>query len=243
MRLAKAWIVTSKDFKTFTKKSSILYTIIGFETLISVGLPFMLRFIASKAGRVAVLPNFIEAFMFWFVIGATLLPVSIASYSLVGEKVQKSLEPLLATPTTDEEILAGKILAAFIPAIAANFLGAIIFMILVDLFTHSTLNYYFFPNWDIAIILFVLAPVVCVLSVCFNILISSRSTDVRAAQQLGAMVVIPFAAIYVLTEVQVLTLNTTFFLVMAAIVAVLDVVMFMVVRGTFQREEILTKWK
>ncbi len=35
-----------------------------------------------------------NAFSFWFVIGAAFLPVTIASYSLVGEKVQKSLEPL-----------------------------------------------------------------------------------------------------------------------------------------------------
>jgi ABC-2 type transport system permease protein len=64
-----------------------------------------------------------QSFSFWFVMGASLLPTGIASYSLVGEKVQKSLEPLLATPTTDEEILAGKAVAAFIPVIISNYIG------------------------------------------------------------------------------------------------------------------------
>jgi ABC-2 type transport system permease protein len=243
MRLSKAWIVASKDFQTFTKRKSIVYTIVSFETLISVALPLVIRFIASKPGRVAVLPTFIDAFSFWFVIGAAVLPVSIASYSLIGEKVQKSLEPLLATPTTDEEILAGKSLAAFLPAIGSTCVGAVIFMVLVDIFTSGLLKYLYFPNWDIAIILLLLAPLACILAVGYNVLVSSRVSDVRTAQQLGAVIVVPFAAVYFLTEFGVLTLTTSNYLIMAAALAALDVIVFYLVRATFQREEILTKWK
>jgi ABC-2 type transport system permease protein len=243
MRLSKAWTVASKDFKTFTKKKSILYSIIGFEGLISIGMPFILRFIAEKAGREAVLPSFINAFSFWFVIGAALMPVGIASYSLIGEKVQKSLEPLLATPTTDEEILAGKSIAAFLPAIGSNFIGALIFTVLVDLFTYSTLKYLYYPNWDIVIILFLLAPLACILGVGYNILISSRANDVRAAQQLGTLVILPFGAVYFLSEMGVLDLTTNNLLIMAASLVAIDVIVFFLVKATFQREEILTKWK
>jgi ABC-2 type transport system permease protein len=65
---------------------------------------------------------------------------------------------LLATPTTDEEILAGKSIAAFLPAICSNYIGAVIFAVLADLFTYGKLTYLYYPNWDIAIILFLLAP-------------------------------------------------------------------------------------
>jgi ABC-2 type transport system permease protein len=54
------------------------------------------------------LPEVINAFLFFFIIGAVSLPVGIAAYSVVGEKVEKSLEPLLTTPLTDGEILMGK---------------------------------------------------------------------------------------------------------------------------------------
>jgi ABC-type Na+ efflux pump permease subunit len=192
---------------------------------------------------VALLPIYINAFSFLYVIGAALLPVTIASYSLVGEKVQKSLEPLLATPTTDEEILAGKSIAAFLPAIGANYLGALIFTVLVDLFTHSKLNYYYFPNWDIAIILFLLAPLTCLLSVGYNVLVSSRVNDVRTAQQLGMLILLPFGAVYFLSEFKVLTLTTNNLLIMAAVLVVIDAIVFYLVKATFQREEILTKWK
>jgi ABC-2 type transport system permease protein len=243
MRLSKAWIIASKDFKTYTKKKSILYSIVYFELVVSIGIPFIIRFITSKPTAVATLPSLISAFSFLYVIGAALAPVGIAAYSLIGEKVQKSLEPLLATPTTDEEILAGKSIAAFLPAICANYIGALIFMVLVDLFTHSTLNYLYFPNWDIAIILFLLAPLACLLGVGYNILVSSRSNDVRTAQQLGTLIILPFGAIYFLSEIKQLTLTTSNLLIMAACLFVIDMIVFYLVKATFQREEILTKWK
>jgi len=243
MRLSKAWIVASKDFKTFTKRRNILYSIVYFEVFISIGLPFLIRFIANKPSAVALVPAFMNAFSFWFVIGASLLPVGIASYSLVGEKVQKSLEPLLATPTTDEEILAGKSIAAFLPAIGANYVGAVIFAVLADLFTYRQLGYLCYPNWNIAVILFLLAPLACALSVGCNVLISSRVSDARSAQQLGALVVLPFGAVYVLSEIQVLTLTTSHLLIMAAVLAVVDAIVFTLVKATFKRDEILTKWK
>jgi ABC-2 type transport system permease protein len=243
MRLSKAWIVASKDFRTFTKRRSILYSIVYFELAISIGLPFVMRFIANKPSAVPLLPAFMNAFSFWFVIGASLLPVGIASYSLVGEKVQKSLEPLLATPTTDEEILAGKSLAAFLPAMGANYIGAVIFTGLADLFTYRTLTYLYYPNWSIAVILFLLAPLACVLGVGYNVLISSRVSDTRSAYQLGALIVLPFGAVYVLSEIQVLALTTGHLLIMAAVLAVVDVIVFYLVRATFNRDEILTKWK
>ncbi|MGH3295882.1 MAG: ABC transporter permease subunit, partial [Trebonia sp.] len=65
------------------------------------------------------LPQTLNAFLFFFMIYTGALPATIASYSLVGEKIERSLEPLLATPVTDGEVLAGKGLAAFLPPIAA----------------------------------------------------------------------------------------------------------------------------
>jgi len=243
MRLSKAWTVASKDFMTYRNKKSILYSTFYFVGLVSIGVPFILRYVASKPNSAAALPTLMNAFSFLYVIGAALLPLGIASYSLVGEKVQKSLEPLLATPTTDEEILAGKSIAAFFPAIGANLIAAVIFTVLVDLFTYKTLNSLYFPNWNMAIILFLLAPLACILSVGYNVLISSRANDVRTAQQLGALIILPLGAVYLLTELRVLDLNTNTLLIVAASLAAVDVVVFFLAKATFQREEILTKWK
>ena len=175
--------------------------------------------------------------------GVAILPRAIASYSLVGEKIQKSLEPLLATPTTDEEILAGKAIAAFVPAMAANYLGAALYMLFIGIFTANKLGYLYYPNGVIAISLLLLAPLTCILSNGYNVLVSSRSNDTRAAQQVGALIILTFGAIYVLLEINVLPLTTINLLIMSAALLVIDVIVLYMAIATFQREEILTEWK
>jgi hypothetical protein len=54
---------------------------------------------------------------------------------------------------------------------------------------------------------------------------------------------VPFGAVYVLSEISVLPLSSANLLYMAAVLLVVDVILFYVVRATFQRDEILTKWK
>src|SRR5213076_1478161 len=121
-------------------------------------------------------------------------------YSIVGEKVEKSLEPLLATPTTDGEILLGKGISAFLPPIAAIWGGSAVFMVLMDLVTRGTLGYNFFPNWNAGIVLSLVVPPAAIMSVEWNGIISARVSDVRVAMQLGARVALPFGGIYVSGE-------------------------------------------
>ena len=245
MRLSKAWIIASKDFKTFRKKRFIIQSIIGFVLVVSIGLPLIIELVILKAKNppAVVLPVLINAFSFWFVIGPAAIPISIASYSLVGEKVQKSLEPLLAAPVTDSEILVGKSIAAFIPSIASTYIGAVVFMFLIDLFTFGKLTYLYFPNWNIGVILLLLAPLSCIFSIGINVLISSRINDIRAAQQLGTFILIPLAIIYFMSEFKIISLTITNLLIMSAVLFVIDIIVFYIVKATFRREEILTKWR
>ncbi len=83
----------------------------------------------------------------------------------------------------------------------------------------------------------------CILSVEVNVLISSRVSDVRAAQQLGGMVVLPIIIVMLLAStVQTMPL-LTLSLVVSAALAIADVALFYLSKATFQREEILTRWR
>jgi len=245
MRLWKSWTIAAKDFKIFRRKKSIVYSTISFPLLISILLPLVVQFAGAKSGGIpaAVLPSLLNAFSFFFIICAAALPTAIASYSLVGEKVEKSLEPLLATPTTDGEILLGKSLAAFLPPIAATYAGAAIFMALIDSLTFSKLGYLYFPNWSMGIILLLIAPLAAILSVELNVIISARVNDVRAAQQLGLLMVLPFGGIYVAGEIGLISLDTNNLLIISAVLLAVDLILFYISTATFRREEILTRWK
>ena len=245
MRISKAWIVATKDIKVFLRKRYTTYSMIVLPILISIGLPFVLHLVVSRQGAILDtqhLTGLMNAFAFFFAIGASLIPTLLASYSLVGEKVEKSLEPLLGAPITDSELLLGKGIGAFIPSTASLYIGAIVFMVLSDLFTHSALGYYYFPNWTIGIILLILLPFMSILSVEWSVIVSARATDPRAAQLQGVLIAIPLFVIYVATEVGAIKLNTTTIWIISGAAFIVDIILFFLSTKTFQREEILTKW-
>ena len=244
MNFSKSWTIATKDFAIFRQKKTILYTLLAFPLGASLGLPTVLALVVRrKQATFAELVPLTDAFAFFFMIMAVVLATSLAAYSIVGEKTERSLEPLLATPTEDSEILLGKILASFLPSFAATVLGASIFMVFVDLLSRSDLGYYLYPNWTMGAFLLVAAPLACLFSVEVNVLVSTQVSDLRAAQQFGGLLVLPFAALYVMGEIRVLTLNEPTILQVAAGLAVIDVVLFPLMRAAFRREEILTRWK
>jgi len=245
MRLSQAWIVARHDMRMFRQKRGILAGLIALPLGVGLGFPLLVAYVlipSVGSGADAVLPGFIDAFSFWFVIGAASLPTSIASYSIVGEKISKSLEPLLSTPTTDGEILLGKSLAAFLPTILAVWGGSVLFQVLMDLVTRSALGYWYFPNWAMAVMLFVTMPLAALLAIEACVVISARVTDVRSAQQYAGVIFLPFIILYVAAEVK-LTLDATNLLYISAALAVIVGVLYAVSTRSFRREEILTRWK
>ncbi len=246
MRLSQVWIVASHDLGLLRRRRSITAGLVGFPIAVAVGFPLLVDYLLHRSGAAipsSLLGGLIDSFSFFFVIGAATIPVGIASYSIVGEKVEKSLEPLLATPTTDGEILLGKTLAALLPTILAVWAGATLFMILMDRVTSKTLGYLYFPNWEMAVILLALAPLVALFAVEASILISSRVSDVRSAQQLSALVFFPFVLLYVLGEIGVVPLDTTNLLYISGALALVVLGLFALSRETFQRDNILTRWQ
>ena len=247
MRLSKAWIIAARDFKIFRRVKNVWPSIIIFPVILSVGFPLILEYLKIRGNHglaaPGVLPNLLTSFSFFLVIGAAYAPLGIASYSIVGEKVEKSLEPLLATPLTDGEILLGKAISAIIPTLVAMYSAAAVFMVGIDAVTFSTLDHYYFPNWNIATLLLVLMPAAIVMSVLFAVIVSARVNDVRSANSFGVFILFPLLGIYLLSETSVITLDVNTLLIISGIILAVDVALFYVSTKTFRREEILTKWK
>jgi ABC-type Na+ efflux pump permease subunit len=246
MDLQSAWAVAAKDFKIFKRKSTVIYACVVLPLVVGIALPLVVQYALhngkSHGINALTLPRFMDAFSIWFLIGAAVIPTAIASYSLVGEKIEKSLEPLLATPMTDGEILLGKTVSGLVIPVAAMYAGSVIFMVLMDLVTKNTLGYLYYPNWRVGVILLA-APLTSLLSVELNVFISSRLNDVRTAQQVGMLLGLPFIGLYLASELGFFTLNDTNLLILAGAISIIDIALFFVSRATFQREEILTKWK
>lgn len=238
------WTITTKDIGLFIKKKLILFSALILPLILSIGLPILVWFLVNyRDTPIQVLFPIFEAFSFFFIVLSALIPTVIGSYSFVGEKTEKTLEPLLATPTTDDEILLGKSLAAFLPVICMIFISAGIFMVLMNIFTFAKVGYLFFPNWNFGIMILLDSPVACVMSIELSVIVSSRVSDIRSAQQLAALAMVPFILLYLLIELHIITIDVNTLLIIAGIIVIIDICLFFISRGLFQREEILTKWK
>jgi ABC-2 type transport system permease protein len=248
MRLWKSWIVTKKDLSVIRRNKYVFYSLIAMPLVLGVVLPTVFIFaMGAGADQLTREELFQTAYQIanlgtmYFVLIPAILPSIIASYSIVGEKIEKSLEPLLATPTTDGELLLGKSLASFVPCMAVTYLAAAIFVPIIDFWSYTTLGIILIPNLYWALMLIVITPLACVMSVEANIIVSSKVSDIRAAQQLGGIVVLPLIFVVLLGSIVSTSLLLAIGVTAALMIA--DVALFYLSKATFRREEILTKWK
>jgi ABC-2 type transport system permease protein len=182
-------------------------------------------------------------FLLFYMLMPIIIPITIAAYSIVGEKTTRSLEPLLATPISTEELLTGKALAAAIPAVGATWLAFLIFIACLPIVgvSPAVRQYILGPTWLLAV--FLAGPLMSVMAVNFAILVSSRVSDPRAAEQISAVLIVPILALLLGQMAGFLILNVTTMLIFCLIIALIDVGMIYLGAKLFQRETILTKWK
>lgn len=129
-------------------------------------------------------------FMAYFLLIPAMVPMAIATQSVIGEKTARSLEPQLATPMEVSELLVGKALAAAIPAVLATWGVFVLYGLVNGVIADPVLTRLIFNDvWQVAMIS--LVPLICLFSVLLGIIVSSRVNDARTAQQIGGFIVIP----------------------------------------------------
>jgi len=182
-------------------------------------------------------------FLVLFLMMPLMVPVTIAAYSIVGEKITRSLEPLLATPISTTKLLLAKGLAAALPGVVTAWVSYALFLLVARFLVVSDRVFEIFlnPMWLVAML--VLAPLLTVMAVNVGIIVSSRTSDPRAAEQLGSLIILPLMVLFLGPMVGFIQLNSTTFWISAAIALVADVVLVYLGVRLFQRETILTRWK
>jgi ABC-2 type transport system permease protein len=171
------------------------------------------------------------------------IPVTIASYSIVGEKTTRTLEPVLATPVTTLELLTGKALAAAIPGVGVTWIGFVVFAFGARLIATSPVVVARLtdPLWLMAI--FIVGPLLAIASVSVAVMVSSRTNDPRVAEQLSMLVILPLLAVFFAQIAGLFFINETLILWMAVALVLIDAGLLAFATQLFQRETILTRWK
>jgi ABC-2 type transport system permease protein len=185
----------------------------------------------------------VSQFMLMFMILPLAIPSSISAYSIVGEKTSRTLEPLLATPITTLELLAAKSLAALLPAMLATFTAFGVFALGARVMISNSTMYaaIFDLRWLIAI--FLVGPLLALVSVNFSVIVSSRVNDPRVAEQLTALLIVPLLAVFFGQMAGLFVINRELILIGAVFVLLIDVILIFLSIQIFDRETILTRWK
>src|SRR3984957_8643452 len=173
-------------------------------------------------------------------IAPAMLPAVIAAYSVVGEREQGTLEPLLATPLRREELLLGKALGVVAPAVGIAYVLFAVIQVCARLFASNAAVVSALGQGPHILAEILFAPLLARWSIWVGIGISTRASDVRVAQQLGTLSSIPPLAVVALVSFNVFTPSVTLAVVFAVVLLVADIILFRIVSALFDRERLIT---
>ncbi len=165
----------------------------------------------------------------------------IAADSFAGEKERKTLEALLYTPATDQELLLGKMLAAWLPTMGVALGGFVLYGIVVNLAAWPIMGRIFFPNMMWVVLVLWVAPAAAGLGLGTMVLVSSRVKGFQEAYQLGGTVVIPMLLLLFGQVAGVLYFSIGLVLVLGLVLWVVDAALFWFSIRTFKRDELIVR--
>jgi ABC-type Na+ efflux pump permease subunit len=167
-----------------------------------------------------------------------IVPAVIASYSVVGERIQGSLEPVLTTPIPREELLLAKALAALVPSLIISYVVFIGVVVAIELFAQPGIASSLILGPDVlAQVIF--TPLVAGWSIWVGIAISTKVSEARTAQQLGTFASVPSAIIAALIAYGAIAATLQLAVGAAALLIVLNIAGWRVTSTLFDRERLI----
>jgi ABC-2 type transport system permease protein len=271
MNISKAWLVFKKDWTEIKRNWQVVLPIILVPLIFSVVLPAIIIGISgapvedtSSGGFEALInllpadvqaqlaqfsPNQVVVYimvLYFFAPFFLIIPIMassvIGSDSFAGERERKTIEALLATPISDSELLMGKILVSFLPAMLVTFVAFGLYTALVDALTYTMFNgMLLLPNLNFLIMIIGVAPTLALCAIGLTVIISAKVKGFREAQQISVLLLLPVLALVFAQISGVLILGPLVLALVIGLLAAADVVVFYVGTQIFQREEILSK--
>lgn len=183
-----------------------------------------------------------QQFLPLLVLAPVAASMSVAAYTVIGEKQARTLEPLLATPISTFELLAAKVLGALVPAVALTVASFVVYAVAIVLVAHAGAVGFVLVPRSIGMV-FLLGPLAALAALQLAVCVSSRVNDARSAQQIGALVILPLAALLVGQLTGSVMLTGRLIAAIALTLVVVNTILMRIGIALFDRESILTRWK
>jgi ABC-2 type transport system permease protein len=198
--------------------------------------------VAQLPGNEQLIVLLLSQFNFFLLLIPTMIAISVATFSIVEEKLSGSLEALLATPVRTWELLLGKALAGAIPALVVTWLSAGVFLVVVSGLGWGHLTgFVVTAGWFLT--LFLLTPAVAILSFMLGVTGSSRAKDARSAQNTVLVIILPVLALIGIQITGIIWFTPSLILVLALVIGIADFISLRAAVRLFRRESIVVQWR
>lgn len=251
----RVWVLTRKEFLEFRRDLTNFIPILLLPVVFGIIFPALAIFAVSKpefshkldelfaliknlttalniAGgdtRAAALGTLFDVMVQpLFLLIPLLVSVVAAAMSFAGEKENKTLEGLLYTPLTNIELLLGKLLAAFLPAVAVGWLSVALFVGVTQTLSQLLLGVTILSLGRWILLALLLLPLVVMLAMIAVVFISQRAETIKSASSMSSILVFPLIALVVSQITGVFVFGYTAMWIVAGVLAVVDLVGFFV---------------
>ena len=220
-----------KELREYRHNGSIVWT------MAVIPLVFVLPTIINVFGVAA---GSVHADLLLYMLGIpALVPAVVAAYSVVGERQQGTLEPVLTTPISREEFMLGKALAALVPSLVIAYGVYVVVVACIELFAQPGVAAEL-VRWPELLAQLLFTPLLAAWSIWVGIAISARSSDVRVAGQLSLLASLPSVAVTTLIALNVIPPTLGLALGAAAVLLILDGLGWRLTSAAFDRERLIT---
>jgi ABC-type transport system involved in multi-copper enzyme maturation permease subunit len=233
--------IFKKEIRDYRHNRFIVMTM-AMLPLIFITLPVIEVITINAAASSSKLGTRIGLALLYMLLIPAFLPSALAGYSVVGEREQGTLEPVLITPISSTEFLLGKALAVLLPTLAISYFMYGTFLGVAELFAHPAVSAAVFERSHVLTQL-LFTPLLAGWSIWVGIAISTRASDVRVSQQLGMMASLPPLAIVALMTENVITPSVGLALGLAAALLIIEGLAWRVVASMFDRERLVAGTK
>src|SRR6202012_3810364 len=185
--------VMGKELAEF-RRNRLIVASTAFLPVMFLASPTVSILLIRASAASSVLDQRVEASLFIPLLIPVLVPALLSAYSVVGEREQGTLEPVLTTPVSRAELLLGKAAAIFLPAVAIAYLMFGVFVAITQVAARPAVAtaVWHAPQLPAAL---VFIPLLAGWAIWVGLAISARATDTRVSQQLGILASLPPVAV------------------------------------------------
>jgi ABC-2 type transport system permease protein len=257
--LAKEWLDLMRNRAALVPVLLVAIVTVALPFVIAVAIPAatgerlgedadLIRVATVSTARADVAPDarvqafLFEQFLLLFLMAPMTGAMTLAAHSVVGEKLARTLEPLLATPIRTTELLVAKMLGALLPTLAISVAALALYVAGIVVLAEPGVLAVVVNARSIALVALV-GPATALVALQLTVLVSSRVNDPRTAQQVGVLLIVPLVGLMIAQFTSLLALSAHALVLIGLALGGIWLVLLAGSAAAFSREAVLTRWR